>query len=78
MKNKNSINLVKSNKNFTDKNKINKSQVNYDLFCELKLKEKFFKIYCGDGKQKLSWLTDIALFNYERKYGFNTGNFDIK
>lgn len=32
------------------------------------VKEKTFKIYCGEGNQKVRWLTDAAIIKYENLY----------
>jgi hypothetical protein len=37
------------------------------------IKDKGFKINCGDGKQKLRWLIDVALHLYERPYALTCG-----
>lgn len=37
------------------------------------IKEKIFKIYCGQGKQKLRWLTDNAILRYEILYKTTCG-----
>jgi hypothetical protein len=29
------------------------------------IKDKKYRIFCGDGRQKLRWLTDTAIFKYE-------------
>ncbi len=35
------------------------------IYINVLVKEKNFRIYCGDGRQKLRWLTDSAIFKYE-------------
>jgi hypothetical protein len=37
------------------------------------IKNKCFKLNCGDGKQKLRWLIDVALHLYERPYALSCG-----
>ncbi len=37
------------------------------------IKDKKFRIYCGDGRQKLRWLTDCAILKYESYYGGSCG-----
>jgi hypothetical protein len=46
-----------------------------DIYCNVIIKSKSFKIYCGEGKQKLSWLSDTILFLYDKNYGFYTGTY---
>ena len=60
---KSNIKVVKSNPQPTHQ---------YDIFCNVKIKNQIFKIYCGDGKQKLSWLSDLTLFKYDKNFGFTT------
>lgn len=35
------------------------------IYVNVLVKEKNFRIYCGDGRQKLRWLTDCAIYKYE-------------
>ena len=30
------------------------------------IKDQKFKIFCGEGKQKIRWLTDVAIFKYKK------------
>ena len=34
------------------------------FYCNVLIKDKKMRIYCGAGKQKLRWLTDAAIFKY--------------
>jgi hypothetical protein len=54
------------------------SSCNFDLYCKVKIKNKSFKIYCGDGKQKLSWLSDTILYKFDKNFGLCTGNYFLK
>ena len=37
-----------------------------DYYINVLIKEKKFRIYCGDGRQKLRWLTDVCILKYEK------------
>ena len=39
---------------------------NNDFYVNVLLKDKKYKIFCGEGKQKLRWLTDVVIHKYER------------
>lgn len=43
-------------------------------FINTLIKDKKFKIYCGDGRQKLRWLADCAIHKYQSLYGQDCGN----
>jgi len=36
------------------------------IYINVLVKEKNFRIYCGSGKQKLRWLSDCAIYKYEK------------
>jgi len=36
-----------------------------EISIHVMIKEKIFIIYCGEGRQKVRWLTDNAIFKYE-------------
>jgi len=55
---------------------INKDEQEYQI--NVLLKDKKFKIYCGEGNQKLRWLTDVVIHKYERYHGVNCGIYSIK
>jgi hypothetical protein len=52
---------------------MNTTNQNYDIFITAYIKNKAFKIYCGDGRQKIKWLMDVALHNYDRHFALNSG-----
>jgi len=37
------------------------------------LKDKKFKVFCGEGRQKLRWLTDVVIHKFERYFGGTCG-----
>ena len=37
-------------------------------FVNILIRDKKYRQYCGDGKQKIRWLTDCAIFKYEIEY----------
>ena len=50
---------------------------NEDYYINVLLKEKKFRIYCGDGRQKLRWLTDVSILKYDRAIGGKCGKYII-
>jgi len=40
-----------------------------DYYINVLIKEKKFRIYCGDGRQKLRWLTDVCILKYDKSLG---------
>jgi hypothetical protein len=36
------------------------------LHINVLIKDQKFKIFCGEGKQKIRWLTDVAIFRYKK------------
>ena len=36
------------------------------IYVNVHLKDQKFKIYCGEGQQKIRWLTDVAIFQYKK------------
>jgi len=51
-------------------NKINNIQ---GIYVNVLIKDKKFKIFCGDGRQKLRWLTDVAILKYENQFSGKNG-----
>lgn len=49
----------------------------YDIFITVYVKNKHFKIYCGDGKQKVKWLMDNAMHQYDRNFALESGKIYI-
>lgn len=47
-------------------NKDNKSNYSEEIFANVLIKDKKFKIFCGDGRQKLRWLTDVAILKLQK------------
>lgn len=43
------------------------------FYCNVLIKDKKFKIFCGEGIQKLRWLTDVAIFKYKAYTGNSCG-----
>lgn len=39
-----------------------------EIFVNVLIKDKKFKIFCGDGRQKLRWLTDVAILKLQNMY----------
>ena len=37
-------------------------------FVNVLIRDKKYRQYCGEGKQKIRWLTDCAIFKYENEY----------
>lgn len=52
-------NIIKELKDKVDK--IN----NAEIYINVLIRDKKFRQYCGEGNQKLRWLTDCAIFKYE-------------
>lgn len=44
-----------------------------ELTINVLVKEKTFKIFCGQGEQKIRWLTDAAILKYEIIYNKKCG-----
>jgi hypothetical protein len=36
------------------------------IYVNVLLKDQKFKIYCGEGRQKIRWLTDVAIFRFKK------------
>jgi hypothetical protein len=36
------------------------------IYINVLVKDKMFRIYCGDGRQKLRWLSDCAIYKFEQ------------
>lgn len=53
------------------KPKDTKQTIEYNI--KVYIKNKSFKLNCGDGKHKLRWLIDVALHLYERPYALTSG-----
>jgi hypothetical protein len=60
-----------------DKVKLNeierKGSNNNKIFINALIKDQKYKIYCGDGNQKLRWLTEVAIFKYKNFHKVNCG-----
>lgn len=78
---------AKSKKEFNKKKSViyeKEKEEDDGLYINVLIREKNFKQYCGDGKQKVRWLTDCAIFKYENSsehkislgvaYGLKTEN----
>jgi len=37
-----------------------------EIYVNVLIKDKKFKIYCGDGRQKLRWLSDVAILKFQK------------
>lgn len=59
--------IEQQNNTNTNSTKHNNQQhlIQNDFFINVLVKDKKFKIFCGDGNQKLRWLSDVAIFKYE-------------
>jgi hypothetical protein len=61
--------LIKTKVDFIKELRRTKSIVEQDqltaFYCNVLIKDKKFKIFCGEGKQTLRWLTDVAIFKYK-------------
>lgn len=59
------------------KNINNNINTNYNLiqgiYVNVLIKDKKFKIFCGDGRQKLRWLTDVAILKYQNLFTGKNG-----
>ena len=44
-----------------------------DIFINVHIKNKVFKIYCGEGQQRIKWLMDVALLKFDNNYGLVNG-----
>ena len=69
--NSNNINNEKALKsNDSTKSKISSSILsnNNSIYVNVLVKDKTFRIYCGNGTQRIRWLTDCAIFKYETFY----------
>ena len=38
------------------------------IYVNVLLKDKKFKIFCGDGRQTLRWLSDVSILKYENMF----------
>jgi hypothetical protein len=45
----------------------------FDIYIDVFVKDKRFRIYCADGKQKFKWLMDAAMQKFDKNYSFNLG-----
>jgi hypothetical protein len=65
--------LIKSKLDFIKELRSSKSiateEASDSIYCNVFIKDKKFRIYCGQGKQKLRWLTDVAIYNYKAYSG---------
>ena len=52
-------------------NKINNNT--QGIYVNVLIKDKKFKIFCGDGRQKLRWLTDVAILKYQNLFSGKNG-----
>jgi len=50
------------------------SNLNEDIYINALVKDKKFRIFCGEGRQKVRWLTDSCILKNERSGGGKTGN----
>jgi hypothetical protein len=39
--------------------------LNLKLYVNVLIKDQKYKIFCGEGNQKLRWLTDVAIYRYQ-------------
>ena len=44
-----------------------------EIVINVLVKEKTFKIFCGEGNQKVRWITDAAILKYELIYNKKCG-----
>jgi hypothetical protein len=44
-----------------------------EIYLRVYVKDKGFKVYCSDGKQKLRWLIDVALLMFDRPFALSCG-----
>jgi hypothetical protein len=67
--------LKQSTKNLLEKNEENVSQHSFNNVYQINvlIKDKKFKIFCGDGRQRLRWLADCSIFKFENNYGGSCG-----
>ncbi len=65
--------MIKTKVDFIKELRRTKSIIEQDqvsaFYCNVLIKDKKFKIYCGEGNQSLRWLTDVAIFKYKAYSG---------
>ena len=44
-----------------------------DFYVNVLIKDKKFRVFCGEAKQRLRWLTDVVIHKYERYFSINCG-----
>ncbi len=69
-KNKRQINLKKKN----IISNLKQSEISTDIYLDVSIQNKNYKIFCGDGKKKLRWLIDVVIHKYDERYALETGN----
>jgi hypothetical protein len=52
---------------------IDNKNFNQGIFVNVLIKDKKFKIFCSDGRQKLRWLTDNAILKYQNMFSGRGG-----
>lgn len=55
-----------------DNNKNNNNNTQ-GIYVNVLIKDKKFKIFCADGRQKLRWLTDVAILKYQNLFSGKNG-----
>lgn len=73
MKNKQFDKVISPRKNTARPSPKNKVDSVLDIFITVHIKNESFKIYCGDGKQKVKWLMDVALHKYDKHFALEAG-----
>ena len=79
MKNKKTTSFSPNKKtNINQKHETNQSNIIdnniYDISITVHIKNQSYKIFCGDGKQRIKWLIDVAIHYYDRNFGLESGN----
>jgi hypothetical protein len=72
--NKNKLEFLKELRDTQKLDQESNSSCKTNININVLVKDKQFKIFCGDGRQKLKWLTDVAILKYE---SYNEGTCGI-
>ncbi len=45
-----------------------------DIYVTVCIKSETYRIFCGEGKQKIRWLVDVAIHHFDKNFGLHSGN----
>ena len=72
-KNKRQLDKKLKKQNINISSNLKQSEIYTDIYLDVSIQNKNYKIFCGDGKKKIKWLIDVVIHKHDERYALETG-----